>query len=96
MIVLNSQDTYTFDQLQEFVGRIEDVSLIRILHDLINEKVLKQFVRVKSPYNGNMIQDYPSFVEIPERISDYHNNNDEFTVKLDDLVILYSPIRNND
>jgi hypothetical protein len=81
-------EVYTFDHLYQEVSPSSPQALSLILGELTRRGVLQQFVRVESPFTGSGIKDYPSVLDVPGTIYDWHSDR-EIEVGPENLRVVF-------
>jgi hypothetical protein len=81
-------EVYTFDHLYQEVSPSSPEALSLILGELTRRGILERLVRVESPSTGGGIRDFPSVLDVPDRIYDWRSGR-EIEVQPDNLRVLF-------
>lgn len=81
-------EVYSFDHLYQEIAPSSTTVLSLILAELVQRGFLEPIVRVESPYTGGGIKDFPTVEAVPERIYDFHSDQD-IEVRPENIRVLF-------
>jgi hypothetical protein len=79
---------FTFNSLFDAVKPHNEKQLALALASLVDQGVIRKFVRVQSPTTHGGLGDFPSVIDVPDEIHDIHADS-WVQVRPEHLVVIY-------
>jgi hypothetical protein len=82
------EKVFTLQRLYDLASPSTAFVFAQLLNDLVEVGVIKKIVRVESPILGG-IEDFSSITEVPDTITDWHQDDITIEVKPENIRVLY-------